>query len=711
MDKVQLRAALAALLIACVTALVAASPALDIFHGRSIDILTALRWRIFGNTRKPADSPAVAVVFDEETFRTPPFEGTPTVTWTRELGQVLTAILDGGAKVVGFDIVLPTSIEQSGIPFGEETLGARVRGFDRDFLRALATGARANKVVLGQVQHQQSPVLPSPGQRAAVGHGRNIRALNVYTDPDDVIRRVPLSFVVDNERVPSMAAELAARATGRTTPPAVGRSTVPDTLVLNFEGGEGDVPAYTFADLSACAAKDDKDFFRKNFGSKVVLIGTLLDVEDRKITSKRFATAPEGARAARCALPAPPAGQTFKRDSIPGVYIHATAVNNLVRGDSLTELGRIGTAVVSFVLSALAALAALALGPAVAALATLGIIAAWVVAATAAFRGALALPIVEPGLAAIAALGATIGYRFVVADKGKRLLRQSFALYLAPSVIEKMLASNKPPALGGETRNVTVYFSDIADFSTFAEKIPPTELVAAMNEYLSAMTDVIEAHGGFVDKYIGDAIVAVFGAPLDDPDHATHAVRAALQCATRLGELEKVQAAFGGQAGKQVRQRIGLNSGEALVGNIGSRRRFNYTVMGDMVNLASRLEGANKLYGTTIIASDATVALTGTAFAWRELDAIRVKGRTQAVKIYEPLGKTGTVAPDVLARAQAYGEGLALYRTYDFAGAAKAFARTAGDDPPSAQFLERAWKLSQNPPGPGWEPVSAQEEK
>ena len=193
-------------------------------------------------------------------------------------------------------------------------------------------------------------------------------------------------------------------------------------------------------------------------------------------------------------------------------------------------------------LAALAAAAALALGPAAAALATLGVAAAWTAGATAAFRNALALPLIEPLLAALAALGVTIGYRFVVADKGKRLLRQSFALYLAPAVIEKMLASNKPPALGGEMRNVTVYFSDIADFSSFAEKIPPAELVAAMNEYLSAMTDIIEAHGGFVDKYIGDAIVAVFGAPLDDPDHAANAVRAALQCAARLAELDRVQA-------------------------------------------------------------------------------------------------------------------------------------------------------------------------
>ena len=178
MEPIRRRAAIAAGLISLVSALAAASPALDPVRGLSIDLLTALRWRAFGNAHEPASSPAVVVALDEETFRTPPFEGTPSVTWTREIGRVLTAILDGGAKVVGFDIVFPTSIEQSEVPFGDETLGARVRGFDRDYLRALALGARAGKVVLGQVQHQDNPVLPSPGQRAAVGFGRNIRALN-----------------------------------------------------------------------------------------------------------------------------------------------------------------------------------------------------------------------------------------------------------------------------------------------------------------------------------------------------------------------------------------------------------------------------------------------------------------------------------------------------------------------------------------------------
>ena len=178
-------------------------------------MLTALRWRVFGNAHEPR-SPAVVVAIDEETFRTPPFEGTPSVTWTREIGRVLTAIIDGGAKVVGFDIVFPTSIEQSEMPFGDETLGARVRGFDRDFLRALAIGARAGKVVLGQMQHRDLRCCRRPASGSRSASSRNIRALNVHTDPDDVIRRLPLSFAVDGEPVPSMAVELAARAAGDT---------------------------------------------------------------------------------------------------------------------------------------------------------------------------------------------------------------------------------------------------------------------------------------------------------------------------------------------------------------------------------------------------------------------------------------------------------------------------------------------------------------
>src|SRR5690349_2622569 len=299
------RDAVAVLAIAVVASALILAPPLDRFRGLSIDILTMLRWRLFGSMHKTPDSPTVVVALDEETYRTPPFSGTPAITWTTEIGQVVTAILGGGAKVVGFDIVFPTSIEQSEIPFGDGTLGGRLRGFDRDFLRALATGARDGKVVLGEAQHRDFPIMPSPGQRIAVGQGANIRSLNVYNDPDDVVRRIPLHVVIDRQSVPSMAVELAARALGA-TPDTLSGSRIPsqvaNTMALNFRGGADAIPTYSLGDLYACSEKGDRDFFRQHFNGKVVLVGTLLDVEDRQVTSKRFATAPENPNSPRCVL-------------------------------------------------------------------------------------------------------------------------------------------------------------------------------------------------------------------------------------------------------------------------------------------------------------------------------------------------------------------------------------------------------------------------
>jgi adenylate cyclase len=318
------------------------------------------------------------------------------------------------------------------------------------------------------------------------------------------------------------------------------------------------------------------------------------------------------------------------------------------------------------------------------------------------------LPLSEPFLAGVVSMAAIVAYRFVVTDKGQRLLRKSFALYLAPQVIDKMLASNRLPVLGGETRDVTVFFSDLVGFSSISEKMTPAELVTFMNEYLSAMTDIIESKGGYIEKYIGDSIVAVFGAPADDSNHASNGAHAALGCGARLDELNRTSAAF---QGYKVAHRMGLNSGAALVGNIGSRRRFNYSVMSDAVNVASRLEGANKFYGTTIAASEITVALTGSTFAWRELDAIRVQGRSTPLKIYELLAEAGQQTPQQAASAAVYAEGLAHWRIREFDAAARCFERFAEIDKPSAFFLARANAFRSQPPGPDWEPVSTLDAK
>jgi adenylate cyclase len=200
----------------------------------------------------------------------------------------------------------------------------------------------------------------------------------------------------------------------------------------------------------------------------------------------------------------------------------------------------------------------------------------------------------------------------------------------------------------------------------------------------------------------------MFGAPVSDAEHARNAVRAALLCRDRLAELNRTTKHF---QGHQLSQRIGLNTGEALVGNIGSHRRFNYTVMSDAVNLASRLEGANKYFATSIIASETTVALAGNLFAWRELDAIRVQGREHPVRIFEPQGETSVRTPVQAKIATIYAEGLARWRARDFAGAAAALEQIAGDDPPAALLLARARELAAHPPGDAWEAVSTLEGK
>ena len=479
------RDAVAIILVALASSLASNVPPFSFVHGWSIDALTALRWEFFGMRHDPAAAPVAVIAIDEETYETPPFKGSPTLAWTTEIGRVLDAVIGGGARVVGFDIVFPTSIEQSELPFGDDLLGTRMRGFDRAFLRSLATGSAAGKVVLGETLRGDRP---SPGQRIAVGQQKNIRALNTYSDPDDVVRRIPLTFPAGGKQIPSMALELASRALN--TEPVLGQdgsvtlagyripSAVPNTLTLNFEGGADDVQTFSFADLHACVEHNNADFFHRAFADKVVIFGTLLDSEDRKLTSKRLATGLDGSRAARCTQPSAPAAARLKRSTIAGVYIHATAVRNLMTRDTVVEPGRVPTTVIVVTFAALAALAARMLAPGTAAGVYLGMVAVWTACATLAFTRSLALPMSEPFIAGLVSMVAIVAYRLVVTDRGERLLRRSFALYLAPQVIEKMLTSKKLPELGGENRDVTVFFSDLEGFSSIAEKMTPAELVA-----------------------------------------------------------------------------------------------------------------------------------------------------------------------------------------------------------------------------------------
>jgi class 3 adenylate cyclase/CHASE2 domain-containing sensor protein len=692
-------------------------PTAERLGGLSLDLLFWVRHEVGGPRWHPSDSPTVVLAIDEETFRTAPFNALPQAVWSRELAQVTSGLVAADVKVLAFDVIFPTSIEPL------------LPGFERDFLRALRGAAEQERVVLAKVQHQQLPISPSRGQSIAVRAEENVRAVNLFRDPDEMIRRVPLFFDSEDggggvRQEPSFGLEIAARMLG--TKPrrdadgrvALGSRVIAgsetNNLLVNFDGGGGDIPTFALVDILRCVQAGDAEFLKRHFAGKAVLVGAIADVEDRKLTSRRFINGPEGAGyGPRCVLPARTdlIRRDVVRDTIPGVYVHAAMINNLLRSDELVESPRWHRIAAIGGVAAIAAIAGFVFSASGAAIATAVVAMLWAGIALHIFRQGLVLPLIEPGLAAGIVLAMVLGYRFSVTDRDKRALRRNFALYLPPAIVDRIAGAAKPPVLGGETRELTVVFTDLAGFTRAAEGMPPDKLVTLMNLYLDAMTEIIEAHGGFVDKYIGDAIVAVFGAPLDEPRHARRAVECVIACQERLSEMNRADQ-FGGI---KLKMRAGLNSGPALIGNIGSRRRFNYTVMGDTVNLAARLESANKHFGTLTLVAGATreaaAARAGeTEIAWREIDRVRVVGRGEPVSLYEPLGFQNSITLARQSELTIYAQALAQLRAGD-PGAAMATLQANAHDEPSISLRKRAERYFEDGIRSDWDGVTTLTDK
>jgi adenylate cyclase len=251
----------------------------------------------------------------------------------------------------------------------------------------------------------------------------------------------------------------------------------------------------------------------------------------------------------------------------------------------------------------------------------------------------------------------------------------------------------------------------MAGFTTLSERLDPETVVSLLNDYLSRMTEIILAEEGTVDKYEGDAIMAFWGAPLDQEDQACRACRAALRQQTALTELNQQFAASGLPV---LANRIGLHTGDAIVGNLGSEKRFDYTVIGDTVNLASRLEGLNKFYGTVIMASDTTVQECAGAMEFRELDRVAVKGRETPIAVFQVLALPGELTPAQAAAREEFARGLKLYRQGQFAAAAAHFSQALEhlpQDGPSQVFLTRCQQYETNPPTPDWDAVFRPDQK
>ncbi|WP_119418385.1 CHASE2 domain-containing protein [Desertibaculum subflavum] len=327
---------------------------------------------------------------------------------------------------------------------------------------------------------------------------------------------------------------------------------------------------------------------------------------------------------------------------------------------------------------------------------------------------------VTPGFAAFAVYlsGSLTGYLRTEAEK--RQVRAAFGQYLSPAVVEQIAEHPELLRLGGQTRDMTILFSDIRGFTTISERFKsnPQGLTHLINRFLTPMTNIIEAQGGTIDKYIGDCIMAFWNAPLDDPAHAANACDTALAMLARLAALNdelEAEARAEGRIHAPLNVGIGLNTGDVVVGNMGSEKRLSYTVMGDAVNLASRLEGQSKTYGVAIVIGERTRALAPD-HAHLELDRIAVKGKQEAVTIYTVLGGPEMRASDAFrALAEEHGHAIAAYRAQDWPTARRAISRARAMEPRLLElydlYEERIMHFEANPPAAGWDGVFVATEK
>ena len=325
----------------------------------------------------------------------------------------------------------------------------------------------------------------------------------------------------------------------------------------------------------------------------------------------------------------------------------------------------------------------------------------------------LALPLGALGLAP--ALAYVV--RYLVEERARRRIQHAFSHYLSPAVVDRLVDDPSTLKLGGERREVTVMFADLSGFTALSGKVEPEVLTRLINQYLGYIVEQVDATRGYVDKFIGDAVLGIWGAPAPDPGHAGNAIRCALGAVARIRQEREAAAAKGEP---EFSVKIGLNSGPAVVGNVGTARRYNYTVVGETVNVASRLESVPGLYGCQVVIGPRTAELVQDEFLLRELDWIKVKGGLAPIAVFEPIAERATATPEQADRARRFADALVQYRAMRFVDAFAiwdALARdehdasgalSGKDEPPqdpAAKMAERAREFAAHPPPDPWDGV------
>jgi adenylate cyclase len=613
--------------------------------------------------------------------------------WPR---QVYSAVIDylrtGGAEAVFFDLLF-TESSRAGIEDDQDMARAMERSGNVFLALSLSQKEESWEAVPASALERFSlaktdlPERSYPSTRSAnlpvddlLRAARGAGNVLFVPDKDSIFRRLPLAESYEGILIPSISVALAKFVgEGEKLPPVPVDSS--GQMIIRYYGPTGTYKTFSIASIinSWAQIEEGKDpqVPPSDFSGKTVLIGgsapAILD---------NWSTPLSGVS--------------------PGVEIHATVLDNLLRRDFVRVPAPAVFVGFVFLVSLLTAVGASVLRK-IWQLIILFILclalpcaAVWL-----AFRSGFWLDFVVPEFAVVTGFISASLLNYSVEGKQRRFIKSVFRHYLSPDVIDRVIHNPALLRLGGEKREITSFFSDVAGFTTISESLEPEELVNLLNEYLSEMTDIILSSGGTLDKYEGDAIIAFWNAPLDQSDHALRACRAALDCQKRLAGL---QPRFQEKYGRAVTMRIGLNSGAAVVGNMGSSRRFDYTAMGDTINLAARLESACKQYKVPILVGEETYRRVQSDVAAREVDIIRVVGKTKPVAVYEIVGETSGLTPAEREWLNLYEEAREAYKRREWEKAADIFGKIEGDAL-SALYRERCRTLKQSPPAGDWDGV------
>ena len=624
----------------------------------------------------------VVIAVDQRSLDAPELSYLPRALFSPIWAETLNGLGQADAAAIAFDFLLAYS-------------GGQLKpGYDRDFQRALFR--YGDRVVLGR----SATTLPAKSYLAALRFDPTaLGLLELLPDTDGVIREFPLNL---GENGHEAGRSLSAAALDK----ANFTHALPPSLIPSPRHHPEAIPTYALVNVLRCI-KTAPEALADVFGKRVIFIGSVLADEDRRIGAGRYLPSPKPAKdsaitgKAGCDLSRLPPSKANSQ-TVPGVYLHALAAQSAISGNFVQLATPFWRATLAGTLGLTGALLGLFLAPWAAFLGVFSIALVVWFGEAGALEFGIWLPVFAPILALF--LSTVLAYliRYLVADRRRRMIQNAFGHYLAPSVVEGLLESPHQLRLGGTLSDVTVMFADLSGFTALSTRTTPDELVRLTNQYLAIIANEVDASNGYVDKFIGDAVMAIWGAPSPSDHHAIDAACAGLRIADKIAEAGVAAKARGDHA---YGIKIGIHSGAAVVGNVGSDKRYNYTAVGETVNIAARLEGLPGVYGCSLLLGPSTAAAVGEVILLREIDHVAVKGREAPLTIFEPLDLMGRKTKAQDKSAVDFALALEHYRTRRFQDAATIWRATGPDDGPAQVMAARAETYADTPPPNAWDGV------